>query len=100
MMKFIAYLAAILLAASAGAQTSTTLNVPIVVTHQGSLAQTLLPRVQQSAGGGVTPFQFIAGTGSANNLVGNIAPAAIFPARPLAATAKVRSFFGAPPTIL
>lgn len=74
-----ALLAVILIGGPAGAETSTTLNMPIVVTHQGSPVQTLLPMVQQPD---ATPFQFLAGAGSAHNLVGNIAPAAIFPASP------------------
>jgi hypothetical protein len=79
-MRFIPFFAALLVAAQAGAQTSTTLDVPIVVTHAGSPVQTLLPMVQQGLKG--TPFQFLAGAGSANGTVGKIIPAAIFPALP------------------
>ncbi len=83
MMRFISFLAAVLFAVQAGAETSTTLDVPIIVTHAGSgPAQTLLPMVQQAGGGNVTPLQFLAGTRSAGNFVGNPPPAAIFPASP------------------
>ena len=84
MMRFFIFLTAVLFAAQAGAQTSTTLDVPIIVTHAASgPAQTLLPMTQQAGTGGVNPLQFLAGTGSANNFVGNPPPAAIYPASPV-----------------
>jgi hypothetical protein len=78
MMRLIAFLAAILLATSAGAVSTTSTNVDIIVTHAGGPVQTLIPITQQSG----TVFQFLAGTGSANTPVGNIVPAAIFPPVP------------------
>ena len=59
MTRLIAFFAAILLAASAGAASTTSMNVDITVTHAGSPVQTLIPMIQQSG----TVFQFLAGTG-------------------------------------
>ena len=76
MTRIFVVLAAILLATSAGAASTTSMNVDITVTHAGSPVQTLIP-VIQSAG---TVFQFLAGAGSANTSLGTIVQAAIFPA--------------------
>ena len=79
MTRFFSVLAAILFAVSAGATTSPPANVDITIVPAvgpGTM-QTLIPVVQPAG----QPFQFLAGTGSANTPVGKIVPA-IFPPMP------------------
>ena len=56
MTRIFGVLAAILLATSAGAASTTSMNVDITVTHAGSPVQTLIPVIQPAG----TVFQFVA----------------------------------------
>ena len=67
MTRILVVLAAILLATSAGAASTTSMNVDITVTHAGSPVQTLIPVIQPAG----TVFQFVAGAGSANRELGD-----------------------------
>lgn len=90
MMRLIAFLAAILLSASAGAASTTSMNVDITVTHALSPVQTLIPMIQQAG----TVFQFLAGKGSANRSLGTLIGAGIF--QPTPAFAGTYSITGGP----
>ena len=68
MTRIFVVLATILLATSAGAASTTSMNVDITVTHAGSPVQTLIPVIQPAG----TVFQFLAGAGSANTSLGTI----------------------------
>jgi hypothetical protein len=78
MTRIFAFLAAILLATSAGAASTTSMNLDIIVTHAGSPVQTLIPVIQPAG----TVFQFLAGTGSANRSLGILIGAGIFQPTP------------------
>src|SRR5580700_1027049 len=67
MTRIFVVLATILLATSAGAASTTSMNVDITVTHAGSPVQTLIPVIQPAG----TVFQFVAGAGSANRELGD-----------------------------